>query len=113
MTRLLKGRDTNPKTYYARGEMSPSRPQTSDKMKNELDGVPIWSRPKGNDPVEEGGRDGGSGSHGLLSNDVFPYVPTFKGDDDWCRKRPPPHDSLSPGSEALGSSGWTFSPLSS
>jgi len=35
--RLLEDRGTDPKTYYIRGEMSPGRPQTSDKLESELD----------------------------------------------------------------------------
>jgi len=34
--KLLDEKDTKPKTYYIRGEMSPGRPQISDKMESEL-----------------------------------------------------------------------------
>ncbi|ELZ96225.1 sulfate reduction electron transfer complex DsrMKJOP subunit DsrO [Haloferax sulfurifontis] len=81
-TRLLEDRGTDPKTYYIRGEMSPGRPQTSDKMESELDDVSVWSEPKDNGPVEESGGSGGGGSHGSLSNDALPHVPAFEGGDD-------------------------------
>ncbi|MFC7130157.1 sulfate reduction electron transfer complex DsrMKJOP subunit DsrO [Haloferax chudinovii] len=81
-TQLLEDRGTDPKTYYIRGEMSPGRPQTSDKMESELDDVSVWSEPKDNGPVEESGGSGGGGSHGSLSNDAVPHVPAFEGGDD-------------------------------
>ncbi|MFW6003964.1 MAG: sulfate reduction electron transfer complex DsrMKJOP subunit DsrO [Halanaeroarchaeum sp.] len=34
--RLLEDRETDPNTYYIKGEMSPGRPQTSPKMESEL-----------------------------------------------------------------------------
>ncbi|AFK19899.1 4Fe-4S dicluster domain-containing protein [Haloferax mediterranei ATCC 33500] len=80
--RLLEDRGTDPKTYYIRGEMSPGRPQTSDKMESELDeeDLSTWT------PPEEPSADESSGagaSHGSVSADAMPHVPVVNnGGDD-------------------------------
>src|SRR6056297_3640268 len=62
---LLEDRGTNPKTHYISGEMSPGRPQTSDKMESELDDVSPWSDGTEDVPSDAGGSDSSDtgGSH--------------------------------------------------
>jgi molybdopterin-containing oxidoreductase family iron-sulfur binding subunit len=79
---LLEDRGTNPKTHYIRGEMSPGRPQTSDKLESELDELPPRAEPV--DETNEGGDDGDStgGSLHSVDSDAVPHVPAVKGGGD-------------------------------
>ena len=77
---LLEDRGTDPNTYYIRGEMSPGRPQTSDKLESELDEVPSETEPAGgmDDGSSDGGGNDGGASHSL-DGDAMPHVPAVKG----------------------------------